>query len=141
MRILYWNIRGFGAKGRRSQIVELIRKYNLDGVCLQETIRSRLTDRELQNLSGGRQFWWSWIPAQGHSGGLLLGISEETFEVLDERKKVFSQSVQLIRKGDGATFELVNVYGPVQDSRKTEFLHELESIVEEGKAAIMIGGD
>ena len=60
---------------------------------------------------------------------------------MDERKKVFSQSVQLIRKGDGATFELVNVYGPVQDSRKTEFLHELESIVEEGKAAIMIGGD
>lgn len=36
---------------------------------------------ELNRLDGGGQFAWNWLPARGHSGGLLLGLKTDTFEV------------------------------------------------------------
>ena len=63
------NIRGLGQKGRRSQLVEMVHKYQVEGVCLQETLKKNFTDRELANLCRGLQFNWSWIPTSGHSGG------------------------------------------------------------------------
>lgn len=32
-------------------------------------------------MSGSMDFIWKWCPAKGHSGGLLLGVKMETFEV------------------------------------------------------------
>jgi exonuclease III len=40
MRILFWNIRGLGSAGRRKLLLELINKYNFDGICIQETIKA-----------------------------------------------------------------------------------------------------
>ena len=54
--------------------MELIREYNLDGVCLQETIRSRLTDRELQNLSGGDSFGGAGSQLKVTLGGFCSGL-------------------------------------------------------------------
>jgi hypothetical protein len=28
-------------------------------------------------------FKWSWVPACGHSGGMLMGVNEELVEVTD----------------------------------------------------------
>jgi hypothetical protein len=36
--------------------VEMMRRYKVDGACLQETIKEKFTNRELNGLSGGRQF-------------------------------------------------------------------------------------
>jgi hypothetical protein len=44
-------------------------------------------------------------------------------------------------KDSGSCWELVNVYSSVEDNRKSLFLQELYSVVEEGLDAIMIGGD
>ena len=103
MKLLFWNIRGFGAKGRRSQIIELIKKHHIDGVCFQETIKNKFTDRELHSLCGGLQFWWSWIHATSHSGGTLIGINEDRFDVRGEKKWTFSRNVQLLDKISGAS--------------------------------------
>ena len=137
MKLLFWNIRGFWAKGRRSQIIELIKKHHIDGVCFQETIKNKFTDRELHSLCGGMQFWWSWIPATGHSSGILIGIND----FRGGKKWTFSHNVQLLDKISGASFDLVNVYGPVQEYRKGDFLQELRTLVEECQNAIIIGGD
>ena len=106
-------------------------------MCFQETIKNKFTDRELHSLCGGMQFWWSWIPATGHSGGILIGIND----FRGEKKWTFSHNVQLLDKISGASFDLVNVYGPVQDYRKGDFLQELRTLVEECQNAIIIGGD
>ena len=110
-------------------------------MCFQETIKNKFTDRELHSLCGGLQFWWSWIPATGHSGGTLIGINEDRFDVRGEKKWTFSHNVQLLDKISGASFDLVNVYGPVQSYRKGDFLQELRTLVEECQNAIIIGGD
>ena len=81
MRILFWNIRGFGCKGRRTLLRDLIRKHRIDVICLQETIKQDFTDSELQGIEVGDKFFWCWLPASGHSGGVLLGLRDSVFEV------------------------------------------------------------
>ena len=73
MRVLFFNIRGFGRSGRRTLIKDLLRNHKIDIVCLQETIKQDFTDFELQGLEVGENFYWCWLPAVGHSGGMLLG--------------------------------------------------------------------
>ena len=76
-----WNPRGFGRRGRRSQLKEYIRKEKLDIIFLQETMRQDFTDQELRGLVNGESFHWHWRAANGRSGGMLLGVRDETLEV------------------------------------------------------------
>jgi exonuclease III len=50
MRMLGWNIRGFGRCGCCSQLKDYIRKEKIDVVCLQEMIKASFTDQELKSL-------------------------------------------------------------------------------------------
>ncbi|RLN39154.1 hypothetical protein C2845_PM01G41450 [Panicum miliaceum] len=72
---------------------------------------------------------------------MLIGVNEENLEVLGEKKLTFCHSVSLVRKDDGKNFEMINVYGPVQENKKADFLLELEGLVEGEQKAIMMGGD
>jgi exonuclease III len=58
MRILFWNIRGIRAIGRRDQLREIIKKHRVEVICLQETIKDTFTQGELASLSEGRCFEW-----------------------------------------------------------------------------------
>jgi hypothetical protein len=52
IKILCWNIRGLGGKGRRKQLKELMYKYKVDVICLQETMKEHFTLSELRGLVG-----------------------------------------------------------------------------------------
>ncbi|KAE8807511.1 hypothetical protein D1007_16304 [Hordeum vulgare] len=82
MKLLCWNIRGFGLTGRRRQLIEYMRQEEIDIVGLHETIRQDLSMLELQRLSH-HQFASQWLPAAGHSAGILIGVREDTFSVED----------------------------------------------------------
>ena len=74
MKILFWNIRGLGAAGRRKLLVELLQKHEVCCNCLQETIKNSFKPRELERFALGRPFSQDWVLATRHSGGLLLGL-------------------------------------------------------------------
>ena len=57
MRILFWNIRGFGRTGRRMLLRELLCKHRIDIICLQETIKQDFTDSELESMEVGDKFF------------------------------------------------------------------------------------
>lgn len=57
MKILFWNLRGLGAPGRKKKLRELIFDHRLDVVCLQETIKQSFSEGELKTL-GGDLFNW-----------------------------------------------------------------------------------
>jgi exonuclease III len=50
MRILCWNIRGLGSKGRRKQLKEWVVSQNVEVVCLQETVKEDFSIAELRGL-------------------------------------------------------------------------------------------
>lgn len=64
-------------------------------VGVQETIRENFTMYELETLCGGMDFQWLTKPADGHSGGLLLGVNLEIFEAGEMDVGEFFLSMEL----------------------------------------------
>jgi hypothetical protein len=62
MRAFFWNIRGFGRRGRRTMLKEYLWMHRIDIVCLQETTKQDFTDQELRSLEVGEIFFWYWLP-------------------------------------------------------------------------------
>jgi exonuclease III len=58
MRCLFWNIRGFGRRGRRTLLKDFLRLHRIDIVVLQETIKQDFTDAERRSLEIGEKFVW-----------------------------------------------------------------------------------
>lgn len=87
---LILNVRGLGNPGRRAQLRELVSSKRVDFVCLQETIKSSFSNKELNQLGGLRDFGWHWTPADGHSGGLLMGINQESCSIQNKDQGSFS---------------------------------------------------
>ena len=81
MRAGIWNIRGYGAPGRCTQIREFASRERLDFVVLQETIKSSFTPAELSSIDPRGCYAWHFTPVTGHSEGILLGVNEDSFEV------------------------------------------------------------
>jgi hypothetical protein len=81
MKFMFWNMRGFRRPTKRAQLKEYIREELLDGARILETIRGEFTQKELDNLSGGNPFRWVWKSIVGHSGDILVGVRDETYEM------------------------------------------------------------
>ena len=72
MKILFWNIRGFGARGRRNQLRDLLSVERIDILCLQETKKESFSLSKFHGI-GGDDFSWHWVAAVGSAGGILIG--------------------------------------------------------------------
>jgi endonuclease/exonuclease/phosphatase family metal-dependent hydrolase len=141
MKALIYNIRGFGQVGRRTQLRDYVRRERLDLIGLQETIKQEFTMAELRSLECGGQFVWNWLPATGHSGGLLLGFREECFEVGDWKKGTFFLFAMVLQRNRNLKWRFLLVYGPADHSRSLEFLGELEREVNACNYPLVVGGD
>jgi exonuclease III len=135
-----WNFRGFDAPGQQWQLKEYMRQENVDIVGLQETIKESFLLHELEGLSR-HKFAWYWAPASGHSGGILLGVKEDTFEVEDMDHGEFFVSMALAHRCSNLRWEVIIVYGPTEDSRSPAFLAELKSKVEGCTTLVVVAGD
>lgn len=56
---------------------------DIDIIALQEAIKQDFEDWELKELSGNLDFAWFWSPSKEHSGGLIMGVRSDSFEVED----------------------------------------------------------
>jgi exonuclease III len=138
MRVLIWNIQGFG---RRDQLRDFLRNARVDILFLQETIRQDFSLQELESLEIWDKFFWTWLPASGHSGGLLVGFRDSCFDVRVVFKGEFLISTKLVLKASRFLFEFVGVYGPADHSRSPIFLQELEEVVTRATSPVLIAGD
>jgi hypothetical protein len=57
MRVLISNFRGFGNRGHRNQLKDYLRKYKVDILFLQETIRQDFSLQELEGFEFGDKFY------------------------------------------------------------------------------------
>jgi hypothetical protein len=89
MRAGIWNLRGFGAPRRKSQTRELLSREHLDFAGFQETLKAQFTTAGLLGIDPRGRFAWCEVPATGRSGGMLLGVNEDSFEVLGWTKGTF----------------------------------------------------
>lgn len=141
MKIIFWNIRGLGGVGRRGQFKNLMSQHNLEVICLQETIKRDFTNHMLQDLVNGQDFSWIWTEAEGHSGGTLTGVKNGDIEMISGDKGVFFSSIKAKSRQDNLEWEVINVYGPVQNERKVEFIEELTTKINNLQCSFILGGD
>jgi hypothetical protein len=81
MKGIFWNIRGLGKKGRTQCVAEIIRKWDLEFIGLQETKSMEFSDKYLDSLARKKQFCWNWLPSKGSAGGILMGLDKDLFEL------------------------------------------------------------
>jgi exonuclease III len=114
---------------------------HVDILFLQETIRQDFSLHELESLEVGDKFFWTWLLASGHSGGLLVGFRDSCFEVGVVHKGEFLISTQLVLKASRFFFQFVGVYGPADHSRSSLFLQEMEKVVSRATSPVLVAGD
>jgi exonuclease III len=122
-------MRGFDRRGQRTQIQDFLKKEQLDIIFLQETMRKDFTDQELRGLVNGVLFHWHWQVAEGQSGGMLLGIRDDTSEVGSIDQGQFFLSVSLFNRETKFKFDIIGVYGPADHVHSHQFLADLETKV------------
>ena len=86
--------------GRQQQVSDLVYKDQVHIICLQETIKVHMTNKVLKNIGGPFPYDWNIKPAIGHSGGLLLGVRTDFFEVLQQDQGDFFVSSIVKEKKD-----------------------------------------
>lgn len=121
MKMMFQNIRGLGGVGRRGQFKDLMQQHHLEVVCLQETIKRDFSDHMLKDLVNGQDFSWVWTEAEGHSGGTLIGVRNGDLDVLAVDKGNFYSSIKMQYIKENVVWEVINVYGPIQNDSKTKF--------------------
>ncbi|KAE8820033.1 hypothetical protein D1007_02000 [Hordeum vulgare] len=107
---------------------------------LEETIRHDFSMHELQRLSR-HQFACQWLPATGHSGGILLGVREDAFSVEDMDRGKFFLSMSVTDRRVHLSWDVIIVYGPVDHGRSADFLTELKNKVERCTTLVVVAGD
>jgi exonuclease III len=138
---LIWNCQGLGKEVKFEFLKELIRKERIDFIGLQETNKKSFEDSWLNSISGNRNFAWFWTPANGRSGGLLVGFNADAFDVRETEMGDFMIKVLLVHKENGFIWNFVNVYGAAQNDQKQKFLIELSSFCSKCKYPMLVGGD
>jgi exonuclease III len=137
---IIWNIRGFEAEGHQQQLKDCMRREHVDIVGLQETVKGSFLLHELEGLSR-HKFACHWRPATGHSGGILLGVKEETFEVEDMDHGDFFVSMAVTHKRSNLSWEIIIVYGPADHTRSRAFLDELRAKIDRCTTPVVVAGD
>lgn len=71
MIITTFNVRGLGGAINKRKIRELVRKHKVEFLALQETKMEVITQNFCNNLWGGEDCDWAFLPSEGNSGGIL----------------------------------------------------------------------
>ena len=130
MKALFWNIRGFGARGRRDQIRDVVRGDNIDIVGLVETFIDSFSRNELSAIAGMDRFDWHVLPSSGHSRGILIGSKRDVFDFVAFDHGIFWESIVVYHKSLNTLWEFMVVYGPADHSLTSLFLDELSAKIE-----------
>jgi hypothetical protein len=104
-------------------------------------IKQNFTDQELRGLEVGERFFWSWLPANGHSGGVLIGLRDSVFEVGVVEIGSFFVSASVLRRADKLKLEFMGIYGPADHVSSGRFLEEISGKVARSNLLIIMGGD
>jgi hypothetical protein len=78
---------------------------------------------------------------RGHSGGILLGVKEDSLEVENWENFNFAIKATVRNKFSNYRWVVLCVYGPAQHHQSASFLQELSEICERETLPVVLGGD
>ena len=141
MLVSFFNIRGITAPDRKQCIEDTTIPLLVDYIGFQETKKENFTNSFLKNVLGNRDFNWKHLPAIGTAGGILVGISNDVFEVINWEVKKFTVSTVAKIRSCGTVIRLTTVYGSPYEEGKQLFISELHELFLNWDGPAIIGGD
>jgi len=84
MKGVFWNSRGLGDLAKHRFLSDLVKEEQISFITLSETGetgRDDFPDRILNKLCAGRDFLWHSMAPHGRSGGILLGVDLQVFDI------------------------------------------------------------
>ena len=123
--IVSWNPRGLNDPAKRDSVREFISNISANLVCIQET-KMELVDRYVVSQCLGPAFDdFSFLPAVGTRGGILLAWDSTVLSVSNISLHSFSITREAKYK-EGGSWWITAVYGLQDNEAKIQFLAELE---------------
>lgn len=126
-KILIWNVRGLNRKARRDAVRMMVESTRPDIVCLQETKKESISRFMVFSLLGNVFDQFTFLPAIGTRGGILLAWKGSVCSALQTRVDEFSILVQF-NHDSNLPWWFTGVYGPQSDEKKLQFLQELRMV-------------
>lgn len=140
MKGFFWNIRSIRRDEKQRHIRELISGNNLDFLGLQETMKNEFSQIELARLGGGGSFSWKWSPSKGRSGGILVGIRDSVFDVIEQQNGDYFVILLLADRVIDSRWNLIVVFGAAHVEDKEKFITDLSCVCQASNYPILVGG-
>jgi exonuclease III len=128
---IFWNIRGLNKSGRAKGLSEFISRNSLDFVTIQETKKESFLLSFLDSVN--YNMIWNYVPANGTKGGILVGLKNQTMDILGWQHYEYSDVCLVKNLKDNGIWRLISVYGSPYDEHKLDFINELEMIMGPGR--------
>lgn len=138
---LVWNCRGLRKKGVATFLKNLIYQYKFHFIGLQETMVKDCDEKLLKKFDSQQEYLWLYNSVIGRSGGILVGVKTDLYDVGSFQQGDFMLQMNLWDKINKIKWNLLIVYGAAHDEHKLEFLSELSFFCSRNSDPILIGGD
>ena len=122
MKRVFWNNSVLNDLAKIKFLADTTKEQSLDFIALLETGKKDFSPTGLNGLCNGRNFVWHWTEPHGRSGGILLGVNADEFDVGSIEEGDFFVKFKLRNKRDNFKWVLVAVYGAAQPEFKEFFL-------------------
>jgi hypothetical protein len=81
MKGIFWNSNGLRDPKKLKHISDLMKEHNLNFTALSKTGRSEFMPSFLKNLCAGRDFFWHTMAPICRSGGMLVRVDLQVFDI------------------------------------------------------------
>ena len=115
-KILTWNVQGLNEGNKRLRIKNLLSKWKVDIVCLQETKLEQITNYLVQSLWRCPYVEWCHVVSHGATGGILLIWDCRVVSKIEVCMGNFVAACSFKNVDDGLVWAFAGVYGLNRDN-------------------------
>jgi endonuclease/exonuclease/phosphatase family metal-dependent hydrolase len=141
LKIISWNVRGLNVRDKRLQVRHMLKLWNADIVCLQETKLDFIDRGVVRSLWGLHHVDWLYLGSEGASGGILLMWDRRVVEKIDSAVGHYSISCKFQNVLDHKEWAFSGVYGPNTNQERVIMWEELAGVASWWGVPWVTGGD
>jgi hypothetical protein len=141
LKIISWNVRGLNFRDKRLQVRHMLKLWNADIVCLQETKLDFIDRGVVRSLWGIHHVDWLYLGSEGASGGIFFMWDRRVVEKIDSAVGHYSMSCKFQNVLDHKEWVFSGVYGPHIHQERAIMWEELAGVASWWGVPWVIGGD
>ncbi|KAL4203772.1 hypothetical protein AMTRI_Chr01g105560 [Amborella trichopoda] len=141
MKLITWNIRGFGQQSKKNAVKDLSLKHSPTILALVETKLPEPIVQLIRQIWGKKPTQWVALLANGASGGIWVLWNPLEHTLSSSFLGEFFVTILLSSIPDGFPWKFTAVYGPNSSSLRHNFWSELHHVAALPHPSWVLGGD